>query len=82
MLAERINLNGVLNMDSLYDKAAAGIEIILKHRYKMTVADAKAAIATSPLKELFNQNAEMAAHTSNEAWARDIYTLWNSKHAK
>ena len=41
-------------------------EIILKHRYKMKVSDAKSAIAMSPLKELFERNAEMAAHTSNE----------------
>ena len=82
MLAEKINLIGVLDMDTLYEKAVAGIEIILKHRYKMTVADAKNAIAVSPLKELFNQDAEMAAHTSNETWARDIYEFWNKKQIK
>lgn len=82
MLAERINLIGVIDMDALYDRAVAGIEIILKHRYKMTVTEAKNAIAASPLKELFKQNAEMAAHTSNEAWARDIYEFWNKNQVK
>lgn len=41
MLAEKIKTIGVSNMDTLYNKAVAGIEIILKHRYKMTVSDAK-----------------------------------------
>ena len=82
MLAKKINLIGVINMDALYEKAVAGIEIILRHRYKMTVADARKAIAVSPLKELFAQDAEMAAHTSNETWARDVYEFWNKKHIK
>lgn len=82
MLAEKIRLTGVLDMTELYEKAVAGIEIILKHRYKMTVADAKNAIAISPLKELFKKDAEMAAHTSNETWARDIYEYWNKCQAK
>ena len=76
MLADKIKVTGGLNMDILYNKAVAGIEIILKHRYKMKVSDAKSAIAMSPLKELFKQNAEMAAHTSNETWAREIYEFW------
>lgn len=76
MLAEKIKVTEVLNMDMLYNKAVAGIEIILKHRYKMKVSDAKNAIAMSPLKELFEKDAEMAAHTSNETWAREIYKFW------
>lgn len=63
-------------MDMLYNKAVSGIEIILKHRYKMKASDAKNAIAMSALKELFEQDAEMAAHTSNETWAREIYKFW------
>lgn len=82
MLAEKIRVSGVLDMNELYEKASAGIEIILKHRYKMTVADAKDAISISPLKELFEKNAEMAAHTSNETWARDIYEYWNKRQPK
>ena len=44
-------------MDTLYSKTIAGIEIILKHRYKMKASDAKRAIELSPLKELFEQDA-------------------------
>ena len=78
MLADKIKVTGGLNMDILYNKAVAGIEIILKHRYRMKVSDAKSAIAMSPLKELFEQNAEMAAHTSNETLAREIYEFWEN----
>lgn len=80
MLAEKMNTSGVWNMDTLYSQAMAGIEIILKHRYKMKASDAEHAIAISPLKELFKKNAEMSAHTSNEAWARDIYEFWKKKN--
>lgn len=82
MLAEKVNLIGVLDVNELYEKAVAGIEIILKRRYKMTVADAKNAIAISPLKDLFKEDAEMAAHTSNESWAREIYEFWNKRQEK
>ena len=42
-----------------------------KSRYKLYSA-------LPPLKELFKQNAEMAAHTSNETWARDIHEFWKN----
>lgn len=67
---------GAFNMDSLYNKTVAGVEIILRHRYKMTVSDARLAIEMSPLKKLFERNSEVAAHTSNETWAREIYNYW------
>ena len=70
---------GVLLVDSLYDNAVEGIKIILKHRYKMSAVDADTAIAISPLKRLFEQNAEIAAHTSNETWARYVHEYWKSQ---
>lgn len=80
MLTEKIKITRVWNMNGLYSRATVGIEIILKHRYKMKASDAKNAIAMSPLKELFNTDAEMAAHTSNETWAKDIYEFWKRKN--
>lgn len=80
MLAERTKATGVWNMNMLYDKANNGIKIILKHRYKMKASDAKNAIDISPLKELFDKDAEMAAHTSNETWAREVYEFWEKKN--
>ena len=82
MLAEKLKLTEVLNMDTLYNQAVAGIEIILRNRYKMKVSDARNAIAVSPLKDVFSQDAEMAAHTSNETWARDIYEFWKKRNHK
>lgn len=67
---------GVGKMSSLYESTRENIELILKKRYKMTVRDAKEAIAISPLKSVFDENAEMAAHTSNEEWARRINDYW------
>ena len=71
---------GVVNLKSLYETTVENIELILKKRYKMNSNDAKKAIAISPLKSIFDENEEMAAHTSNETWARQIYSYWNRQN--
>ncbi len=63
-------------MDDLYNQTADGVEIILKNRYKMTAANAKKAVSTSPLKNIFEKHGDIAAHTSCESLARDVYEYW------
>lgn len=67
-------------MDDLYNQTADGVEVILKNRYKMTAANAKEAVSTSPLKNIFEKHGDIAAHTSCESLARDIYEYWERNH--
>lgn len=77
MLTKTFKSNvGVLSVNRLYETTKEKVEVILKRRYKMKARDAKQAIAISPLKRIFIQNPEMAAHTSNESWARQVYEYW------
>lgn len=61
---------------SSYEKAVESIQLILKKRYRMSASDASNAIKNSPLKDIFAQDEEMASHTSNESWAKDVHDLW------
>ena len=70
--------NGV--MDDLYNQTADGVEVILKHRYKMTAANAKEAVSSSPLKNIFEKHGDIAAHISCESLARDVYEYWKRNH--
>ncbi len=80
MLAVKKSFSEVSNVNTLYDDAVISIETILKRRYKMKSQDAKKAIQISPLKDIFNKNGEMAAHTSNETWAREIHNFWKQNN--
>lgn len=59
-----------------YEQTARSIALILKRRYKLTAAQANEAILLSPLQSVFQSDPEMAAHTSNEAWAREVFAYW------
>ena len=59
-----------------YDTTAEGVALILRRRHRLTEAEAREAIRISPLQAVFQSDPEMAAHTSNEAWAREILAFW------
>ena len=63
-------------MAASYESVAAGVALILRRRYKLTVKQADEAILVSPLKSIFKSDPEMAAHTSNETWAQEILAYW------
>lgn len=63
-------------MEELYTKAVRSVQMILRRRYHLTSSQAEQAVAGSPLKRIFETDGQMAAHTSNEDWARDVYEYW------
>ena len=65
-----------------YEDAVKGIATVLKRRHKLTASEADDAIRMSPFKTVFAEDPEMATHTSNEAWAREIYTYWKKSNQK
>lgn len=64
-------------MKNFYENAIKCIAIILEKDYHLTPSEAKQAIEHSPLKLVFKKDEEMAAHTSNEAWAKEVFDYWN-----
>ena len=78
-MGENAKTAGVMSMAASFQSAAKYIKGILTRNYKMSAADAEAAISASPLKNIFEQDAEMASHTSNEAWARNVYKYWQGE---
>ncbi len=75
MSVTNTTITGVSSIAS-YEQTAKSIALILKRRHKLTAAQANEAILSSPLKSVFQSDPEMAAHTSNEAWAREILAYW------
>lgn len=73
---------GVSNIVPSYEETAKSIAMILRRRHKLTSAQADEAIRISPLKSVFQSDPEMAAHTSNEAWAREIFSYWKKSTNK
>ncbi len=63
-------------MEELYTKAVRSVQMILRRRYHLTSSQAEQAVAGLPLKRIFETDGQMAAHTSNEDWARDVYEYW------
>lgn len=63
-------------MEELYANAAKHVHRILCKQYGMASSQAEQAIANSPMKLIFEDDSQMAAHTSNEDWARDVYEYW------
>ena len=61
---------------NIYGNIKSDIIRILVNDYGMTVENANKAISCSPLNALFKQDLEMAAHRSNDAWAKDVYNFW------
>lgn len=78
MLNRNLKTNvGVISVSNrLYEVTRNNVEVILRKRYKMKSDDAKQAIEVSPLRQIFLKNPEMAAHTSNESWARQVHEYW------
>lgn len=73
---------GARSMSISYEDMEKGIVLVLRKRHKLTISDAKEAVATSPLKEVFQEDPEMTAHTSNETWAREILAYWRKTKSK
>ncbi len=71
----------VFHVEELYAKAAKHVQRILCKRYELTSSQAEQAVAGSPLKLIFEEDSQMAAHTSNEDWARDVYEYWKKGRA-
>ena len=70
---------GVSNIAASYEDTKKNIALILRRRHKLTASEADAAISLSPFSSVFQADPEMAAHTSNEAWARQIFNYWKEK---
>lgn len=64
-------------MKNFYENAIECIAITLEKDYHLTPFEAKQAIEHSPLKLVFKKDEKMAAHTSNEAWAKEVFDYWN-----
>lgn len=69
-------------MAASYERAAANVKLILRKRYNLTVSEAENAVCCSPLRSVFEENPEMAAHTANETWAREVYKYWCREQGK
>lgn len=82
MSAINMSVAGVRNAVVSYEKTASNVALILRQRHKLTVAQANEAILLSPLKSIFQKDPEMAAHTSNEAWAREVFAYWKQSTNK
>lgn len=82
MSTRNMSVAGVSNTVVSYEKTASSIALILRRRHKLTAAQANEAILSSPLKSIFQSDPEMAAHTSNEAWAREILAYWKKSISK
>lgn len=67
-------------MKDLYETTAKWVAVILEKDYHLSASEARQAIEESPLKFMFEKDAEMAAHTSNESWAKDVFNYWSKKH--
>ncbi len=69
-------------MSADYESIIKSIKLVLRKRYKLTSAQADEAVSESPLKSIFDMDADMAAHTSNEAWAKEVYQYWQDRREK
>lgn len=78
----QVSMVGVSNIAPSYEEMAKSITMILKRRHKLTSAQADEAIRISPFKSVFLSDPEMAAHTSNEAWAREVLAYWRKATGK
>lgn len=67
---------GVKSMCSRYEIAKDYIAGILVEDYGLTLEDAIKAINISPLEKVFSFNEDLAAHTSNEDWAKQVYDYY------
>ena len=70
---------GVKSMCSRYEIAKDYIAGILVEDYGLTLEDAIKAINISPLEKVFSFNEDLAAHTSNEDWAKQVYDYYKKK---
>lgn len=73
---------GVNNIVPSYEEMTKCIAMILRRRHKLTSAQADEAIRMSPFKSVFLSDPEMVAHTSNEAWAREVLAYWKKNTIK
>lgn len=75
------NVMEVSGVSVLYEETAEMIATILRLRYNLTTAQAEEAVRTSPLESVFQIDPEMAAHTSNEKWAKEVLDYWKRHQA-
>ncbi len=68
-----INLIKLIKKSPRYETAKGYIIDCLIEDYKVSPKDAEEAVEKSRIKNLFEQNEDMAAHTSNEDYAERIY---------
>lgn len=61
---------------TLYQTTERLVRMILVRDYGMTKNEAKKAIAEYRLEEFFIADPDMAAHDSNEEWAKRIYEYY------
>lgn len=78
----RASVVGVSSIVPSYEEMTKSITMVLRRRHKLTSAQADEAIRISPLKSVFQSDPEMASHTSNEAWAREILAYWKNSIKK
>lgn len=63
-------------MSKRYEVAKGYIIDCLIGDYMVSLKDAEEAVEKSRIKNLFEQNEDMAAHTSNEDYAEQIYNAF------
>lgn len=61
----------------LKETALASIQNILVSQYKVSDNLAATLIKRSKIDQIFDRNAEIAAHTSNKSWAQRAYEQLN-----
>lgn len=82
MNAMKTSAVGVSDVTPSYEEMVKSITMILRKRHKLNTTQASEAIRISPLKSVFQSDPEMTAHTSNEAWAREILAFWKRSTSK
>lgn len=63
-------------MNISYEEFVTSIKNALIQKYGLSQDKAEKMIEMSPLKNLFEQDAEIVSHTSCERWAKDICAFW------
>ena len=69
-------------MKDLYKITAKCVTKILERDYNLTASEAKKAVKEYPLKSIFEENPEIAGHTSFESWAKRVFVYYSSRNNK
>lgn len=70
-------LRKILRFKNLYTGTLSRVKMLLAKDYKLSPDEIEKAIDAYQLESFFIADADMAAHDSNEDWAKRIYEFWS-----